>query len=170
MGWKTAGLWMLSGSSASILTGMTGRSSGAVIPPWMAGCGGTRSRPTGSRGWSSGSPVTAVGWWVATGWVRSRCRLGRSVTSLRPWSLDRVPVPAVVVSRLGVDQRWQRRGLGTSLMWHALELAAAVAPAVRARLVVAHGETERAPGFLGRFGFRAFDSDPRWWLPADAGR
>jgi hypothetical protein len=51
-------------------------------------------------------------------------------------------------------------------MWHALELAAAVAPAVRARLVVAHGETERAAGFATRFGFRAFDSDPRFsYLP-----
>ena len=75
--------------------------------------------------------------------------------------MERMPVPAVVVSRLGVDQWWQRRGLGTWLMWHPLELAAAVAPAVGARLVVAHGETERAPGFGARFGFRAFDSDQR---------
>jgi hypothetical protein len=52
------------------------------------------------------------------------------------------------------------------LMWHALDLAAAVGPVVRARLVVAHGVSERPPGFLKRFGFRAFDTDPRWcYLP-----
>ena len=90
----------------------------------------------------------------------------RSVMSLRPWGVDRMPVPAVVLCRLGVDQRWQERGVGASLMWHALELAAAVAPAVRARLVVAYVETQLAAGFVGRFGFRAFDSDPRWcYLP-----
>jgi hypothetical protein len=47
-------------------------------------------------------------------------------------------------------------------MLHALRLAAAVAAAVGARLVVGHGGTERATGFLRRFGFRAFDTDPRW--------
>ena len=81
------------------------------------------------------------------------------VTSLRPWTVERMPVPAVVVPRLGVDQRWQGRGLGVSLMWPALELVAAVAPAMRARRVVAHGETERASGFLGRFGSRVSDSE-----------
>jgi hypothetical protein len=70
-----------------------------------------------------------------------------------------MPVPAVVVPRLGVDQRWQGRGLRVSLMWHALELVAAVAPAVRARRVVTHGETERASGFLGRFRSRVSDSE-----------
>ena len=92
----------------------------------------------------------------------------RPVRSLRTWSfdLDRMPVPALVVSCLCVDQRLQGRGLGTQLMLHALELAAAVALAVGARLVVGHGGTERATGFLRRFGFRAFDTDPRWsYLP-----
>jgi GNAT superfamily N-acetyltransferase len=77
-------------------------------------------------------------------------------------AVDRMPVPALMVSHLCVDQRLQGRGLGTQLMLHALELAAAVASAVGARLVVGHGGTERATGFLRRFGFRAFDTDPRW--------
>ena len=79
---------------------------------------------------------------------------------------QRSPVPAVVVSRLGVDHRWKGRGLGTWLMWQALELAAAVRPAVRARLIVAHVETEHAARFVARCGFRAFNSDPRFsYLP-----
>jgi GNAT superfamily N-acetyltransferase len=86
----------------------------------------------------------------------------RPVRSLWSFDLDRMPVPALMVSHLCVDQRLQGRGLGTQLMLHALELAAAVAPAVGARLVVGHGGTERATGFLRRFGFRAFDTDPRW--------
>jgi hypothetical protein len=31
---------------------------------------------------------------------------GPSVTSLRPWNLERMRVPAILVSWLGVDQRW----------------------------------------------------------------
>jgi GNAT superfamily N-acetyltransferase len=89
-------------------------------------------------------------------------RSAPSVWSPKVWDSDRMPVPAIIVSRLGVDQRWQRRGLGASLMWHALGVATSVAPALRARLVVAHAEPEAATGILGRLGFRAFDSDPRW--------
>ena len=80
--------------------------------------------------------------------------------------LQRMPMSAVVVSRLGVDQRWQGRGLGTLLLWHALDLAAAIGPVLRTRLVVAHAATGPALGFVSGFGFRAFDSDPRWsYLP-----
>jgi GNAT superfamily N-acetyltransferase len=51
------------------------------------------------------------------------CRLGsfqvqarRPVRSLRSFDLDRMPVPALMVSHLCVDQRLQGRGLGTQLM------------------------------------------------------
>jgi hypothetical protein len=64
-------------------------------------------------------------------------------------------VPAVVVSWLGVDQRWQGRGFGGLVMWQALGIAA-VGPVVRARLVVAHGVTGQPRGFLSRVEFRAF--------------
>lgn len=83
--------------------------------------------------------------------------------SPRAWSWNRLPVPAILVSRLGVDEHWQHRGLGTSLMWHALGVAVSAAPAVRARLVVAHTERERTTSFVSRFGFRPFDSQPRWF-------
>jgi hypothetical protein len=49
----------------------------------------------------------------------------REVGSARP------PLPAILVSRLGVDTRWQHRGLGTSLMVHAMALAANAAPRSR---------------------------------------
>jgi GNAT superfamily N-acetyltransferase len=89
-----------------------------------------------------------------------------SVTQSGVWNSGRVPVSAVLVSRLGVDQGWQRCGLGASLMWHALRVATAVASGAGARLVVARRETESAHGFLDGFGFRAFNSDPQWaYLP-----
>ena len=90
-------------------------------------------------GWLRLDAVEAVGQvgvlvHVATEGGRVVCcyRLGsfqvqapRPVISLRSCSLKRMPVNAVVGSRLGVDRRWERRGLGTWLMWHALKLAAA---------------------------------------------
>jgi len=76
-----------------------------------------------------------------------------------------VSMPALLVSRLGVDQRWQGRGLGTSLLWHALELAARLAPGMGARLVLARAEAPAAAGFASRLGFHALDGDPRFsWL------
>ncbi len=93
----------------------------------------------------------------------------RPVMSLRSWSVERMPVNAVVVSRLGVDRRWQRRGLGTWLMWHALELAAAVAPAVRARLVVAPRGDRTCARVRCPIWVPGLRQRPAMVLPADAG-
>jgi hypothetical protein len=70
LGLEDRGLWVLSGSNGSILTGMTGGTSAPVIPRWMTGCGRTRSRPTDRWVWSSTSSTSslrAVGWSGATG-------------------------------------------------------------------------------------------------------
>ena len=48
-------------------------------------------RPSAGLTHGASSPVAAVGWWVATGWVRSGCRPHHLVTSLRPWTVDRGP-------------------------------------------------------------------------------
>jgi hypothetical protein len=124
-----------------------------TIPPWKAGCGRTRSGPAGRRG---GVQVASDG-----GRVVVCCRAGfvpgagwtvRDVAEAVELGADAGAGDSGVLARC--RSAVVGAGLGASLMWHALERAVAVAPAVRARLVVAHGETGRASGFLGRFGFR----------------
>jgi GNAT superfamily N-acetyltransferase len=94
---------------------------------------------------------------VATGFVRSRLRLRWS----RGVELGGLPpLPAILVSRLGVDVRFQSRGIGAALLWHALRVADSAALPLGVRVVVAHAVGERATGFCSRFGFRPLESDP----------
>ena len=141
---------MVSGSNASIPTGMTGQRSAAAILLWTAGCRRTRWPTTGGPVWPSRWPVMAVESLAATGgFVPGAVRTFGVVAE--GVELGSVPVPAILQSRLGVDQRWQRRGLGASLMWHALGIATAVAPALRGP---ARGCPRREPaaGFLAGSG------------------
>src|SRR6478752_1254474 len=54
---------------------------------------------------------------------------------MSPWggSVARPPMPAILISRLGVDEPWQHRGVGTSLMWDALRVADDAAIPLKAR-------------------------------------
>ena len=79
---------------------------------------------------------------------------------LRRRTGERPPLPAILISRLGVDLQFQNRGIGEALLWHALTVAESAALLLGVRVVVAHAVGERATGFCSRFGFRPFESDP----------
>jgi GNAT superfamily N-acetyltransferase len=81
---------------------------------------------------------------------------------LERFGSERPPLPAILVSRLGVDTRWQRRGLGTSLLMHAIGFAADAAPAVDAALLVAQAENDPAMVFCTRLGFEPFRGKAGW--------
>jgi GNAT superfamily N-acetyltransferase len=75
---------------------------------------------------------------------------------------QRPPRPAILVSWLGVDTGWQRRGLGTSLMVRAIRFANDAAPAIDAALLVACAEGDPAIAFCTRFGFEPFRGEAGW--------
>ena len=81
--------------------------------------------------------------------------------SPRGGSIGGPPVPAILISRLGVDEPWQHRGLGTALRSHALRVADNAAIPLTARIVVAHAAGEPARGFCSLLGFRPSRSDPQ---------
>jgi len=68
------------------------------------------------------------------------------------------PVPVVVLARLAVDKRHQKKGVGRSLLQDALLRCMAVAETIGARAVIAHA-TEEANEFYDRFGFEASPAD-----------
>ena len=70
------------------------------------------------------------------------------------------PLPAILVSQLGVDLQHQNRGIGSALLWDALQVAERAAGPLGVRVVVAHAVGEQATRFMNRFGFRPFQSDP----------
>lgn len=74
--------------------------------------------------------------------------------------LPRYPLlPAVLVGRLAVDNRFKGQGLGAALLADAVKRAARADPAVFALVVDA--KDHRAAAFYEHFGFMAFASRPR---------
>jgi GNAT superfamily N-acetyltransferase len=63
------------------------------------------------------------------------------------------PVPVVVVERLAIDSRWQRRGLGAALLKDALLRCLAAAAGVGIAAVLVHALSEDARAFYQRAGF-----------------
>lgn len=61
--------------------------------------------------------------------------------------LGQHPIPVIVLTRLGVDVRDKRRGLGGELVYDALLQAASVAERIGVRALLIHAETPRAAAF-----------------------
>jgi GNAT superfamily N-acetyltransferase len=74
----------------------------------------------------------------------------------------RHPIPVIVLTRLGVDVRDQRRGLGAELMYDAFLQTAAVADRVGARALLIHAESPTAAAFYRRVdpAFEELPGDP----------
>jgi GNAT superfamily N-acetyltransferase len=63
------------------------------------------------------------------------------------------PIPALLLGRLAVDQRYHGRGLGAALLKHFLQKSLEVAELVGVRLVLVHAKDERAASFYRAYGF-----------------
>jgi GNAT superfamily N-acetyltransferase len=63
------------------------------------------------------------------------------------------PLPTILIARLAIDRRHQRRQLGSRLLAEALRLAVTASDAAAARLVVVDAIDERAAAFYRERGF-----------------
>jgi GNAT superfamily N-acetyltransferase len=70
------------------------------------------------------------------------------------------PIPTILIARLAVDQRHQRRRLGSRLLAEALRRAVAASDAVAARLVVVDAIDDQALAFYRRWGFIQVPENP----------
>lgn len=70
------------------------------------------------------------------------------------------PVPVVLIGRLAVDQAWQGKGLGASLLHDAVLRIIAAAGTIGVRAIMVHAISEDAKAFYQRHGFRASPLDP----------
>ena len=73
--------------------------------------------------------------------------------------LGRYPVPVILLTRLGVDQEEQGRGLGSALVRDALLQTASIADKVGVRALIIHAETPEAAEFYRRIS-PAFEPSP----------
>ena len=71
----------------------------------------------------------------------------------------RRPVPVIVLTRLGVDERHQGSGVGRSLMQDAVLRCHQVADDIGARALIVHALTERARSWYLQYGFEPSPTD-----------
>ena len=78
----------------------------------------------------------------------------------------RYPMPAILLAQLGVDARSQGRGLGVSLLVHALESFLTVADKVGVEVILVDALTTELCAFYRKMGFRSLeDRHLRMFMP-----
>jgi predicted GNAT family N-acyltransferase len=82
--------------------------------------------------------------------------------------LPQYPVPAAIIGRLAVDQKWQGTGLGRFLLVDALDRILKASMEVGVFAVIVDAKSETAKKFYEAYGFKAFGSQPlRLFLPLE---
>lgn len=62
-------------------------------------------------------------------------------------------IPAVILGRLAIDEKWQGNGLGKALLQDAVKRSARAANEVSARLLIVHAISSKAEAFYTHHGF-----------------
>ena len=70
------------------------------------------------------------------------------------------PVPCLLLAQLAVDQAWNRKGVGTGLVKHALTRCVDAARLIGGRALIVNAVDEEAAAFWRRRGFIASRDDP----------
>ena len=74
--------------------------------------------------------------------------------------LARHPVPVMLLARLAVDQRFQRRGMGAALLKDALRRTMQAAGIAGIRAVLVHAKDDSAQQWYRGFDFKSSPTDP----------
>lgn len=69
------------------------------------------------------------------------------------------PIPAIVLGRLAIDERWQGRGLGADLLSDAVQRSLIAAQTIAARVLICHAVDAQARGFYVHHGFQQSPMD-----------
>lgn len=62
-------------------------------------------------------------------------------------------IPAVILGRLAIDEKWQRQGLGKELLQDAVQRSVRAAQEISARLLIVHAISPNAEAFYSHYGF-----------------
>ena len=74
--------------------------------------------------------------------------------------LGRYPIPAILLARQAVDERWQGRHVGELLIRDALLRCLGVAREIGVRAVLVHAKDDATRTFYERFDFESSPTDP----------
>lgn len=78
------------------------------------------------------------------------------------------PVPVMVLGRLAVDRRHQRRGIGPALLREAMQRTLDISRSAGVRMLLVHAIDDDAVAFYLRYGFHIFPAGSRtMFLPVE---
>lgn len=122
------------------------------------------------RGLTTGYVLAEPGGRIAGYFTLSSSRLMVGVVPAPAGFPARMPLPATLIGRLGVDVSFKGQGLGSLLLLHAIRLAVEAAPVVASAVIEVDAKDEAATRFYARYGFVSLtDDDKHMYLPmADA--
>jgi GNAT superfamily N-acetyltransferase len=125
-----------------------------VLDAWLQRRALSNQRSGASRTWVALADDEVVAYYASSAAVLLRAhapgRAGRGQPD---------PIPALLLGRLAVDQRYQGQGLGAAMLKHFLQKALAVAELVGVRLVLVHAKDEAAAAFSRTYGFEPSPMD-----------
>ncbi len=75
--------------------------------------------------------------------------------------LPKYPIPAVLIGRLAVDERYQSKGLGSFLLMDAFNRILMAGESIGIFAVLVEAKHDRATTFYEKYGFQSFRRTPR---------
>jgi len=103
-----------------------------------------------------GQPFVVVGYYSLAAGSVERAAVPERVAKGTPHH----PVPVVLLARLAVDRQFQGKGIGKSLLQHALQRTLSAANVIGVRAVLVHAKHAAAAAFYLGFGFVPSPTDP----------
>ncbi len=118
------------------------------LDDWLAGKARRNQIEGSSRTWVVTTEGRVVAFYASSTAVVLRAEATRRAARNQP-----DPLPALLLGRLAVDDKWQGHGLGAALLKHFIVKSLEVAQITGVRVLLVHAKTAEIAAFHRRYGF-----------------
>jgi GNAT superfamily N-acetyltransferase len=115
---------------------------------WLAGKARRNQVEGASRTWVVTAEDRVVAFYASSTAVVLRAQATKRAARNQP-----DPLPALLLGRLAVDEKWQGHGLGAALLKHFILKSLEVAQITGVRVLLVHAKTAEVAAFYMRYGF-----------------
>lgn len=115
---------------------------------WLAGKARRNQIEGSSRTWVVSTEGRVIGFYASSTAVVLRAEAIKRAARNQP-----DPLPALLLGRMGVDDKRQGHGLGAALLKHFIVKSLEVAQITGVRVLLVHAKTEHVAAFYTRYGF-----------------
>lgn len=115
---------------------------------WLAGRARRNQVEGSSRTWVVSTEGRVVAYYASSTAVVLRAEATKRAARNQP-----DPLPALLLGRLAVDEKWQGHGLGAALLKHFVVKSLEVAQITGVRVLLVHAKSEAVTAFYSRYGF-----------------